>query len=75
MRLLNAITLQLTEFVDNVPQYAILSHTWEEEEVVFSDLTDPDQASQKKGFKKINYTCRQAKEDGLVWVWVDTCCE
>lgn len=31
--------LSLVEIIgDDVPEYAILSHTWEEEEVTFKDL-------------------------------------
>ncbi|THU97969.1 HET-domain-containing protein, partial [Dendrothele bispora CBS 962.96] len=33
MRLLNTKTLEVEEFPDNTPIYAILSHTWEKEEV------------------------------------------
>ncbi|KAE9571193.1 Vegetative incompatibility protein HET-E-1 [Colletotrichum fructicola] len=39
MRLINANTLELEEFFDdNIPRYAILSHTWGQEEVSFQDL-------------------------------------
>ncbi|PVH71070.1 heterokaryon incompatibility [Cadophora sp. DSE1049] len=50
----------LRNFVgDNIPKYAILSHTWsaDTEEVTFQDL--------------MNYT---AERDGLQYFWVDTCC-
>jgi len=74
MRLLNAHTLELKTFVDHIPPYAILSHCWEDEEVVFSDLADLEQAKKKKGFAKIEQTCKLAIEDGLCYVWIDTCC-
>jgi hypothetical protein len=40
MRLLNTTTLQLEDFIDDRlrPPYAILSHTWGEEEVLHNDL-------------------------------------
>lgn len=39
MRLIDVETLELKEFVDdNIPPYAILSHTWGQEEVSFQDL-------------------------------------
>ncbi|KAF5363040.1 hypothetical protein D9758_012636 [Tetrapyrgos nigripes] len=38
MRLLNTKTLRLEEFFDEIPPYAILSHTWEDEEVTFQDI-------------------------------------
>lgn len=28
----------------------------------------------KPGLEKILFACQQAKEDGLEWAWVDTCC-
>ncbi|KAF4784843.1 HET domain-containing protein [Colletotrichum scovillei] len=74
MRLLNVFTLQLQEFHGGgIPTYAILSHTWEEEEVTYQDLTFGAYTS-KKGFIKIRACCSQAINDGYDWVWVDTCC-
>ena len=42
MRLLNVETLQLESFPDarKAPPYAILSHRWQDEEVLFEDLQD-----------------------------------
>src|SRR5436309_3001846 len=74
MRLLNTRTLKLREFVDNAPPYAILSHCWEEEEVVFADLSNLDEAKTKKGFEKLQKTCEQALNDDFDYVWIDTCC-
>ncbi|KAH8594343.1 heterokaryon incompatibility protein-domain-containing protein [Bisporella sp. PMI_857] len=75
MRLINVKTHQVKEFIGNkIPWYAILSHTWEEEEVSFQDIQDLDEARQRKGFKKIEYLCGQAAEDGWDWAWMDTCC-
>ncbi|KXH68831.1 HET domain-containing protein [Colletotrichum salicis] len=74
MRLRSVFTLQLQEFSDdNSPAYAILSHTWEKEEVTYQDLKSEAYAS-KKGFIKIRACCSQAFNDGYDWVWVDTCC-
>ena len=44
MRLLDARTFRLKTFFNNIPPYAILSHCWEDEEVVFSDLDDLEEA-------------------------------
>lgn len=77
MRLIHVHTFQLHEFVGNpstFPNYAILSHTWEDGEVSFQDLQDVSLARQMKGFNKIKYCCEQAAEDGFEWAWVDTCC-
>lgn len=56
--------------------YAILSHRWlaEEDEVQFDDIMSLEAAGSKKGLVKIFQTCRLAKEQGLEFVWLDTCC-
>jgi len=74
MRLLNVNTRQLEEFFgDAIPPYAILSHTWGQEEVLLQDLARKGH-QQKQGYAKIEGCCQQAIKDGLSWVWVDTCC-
>lgn len=74
MRLLNSSTLELKDFPANqVPVYAILSHTWGDEEVLFADL-HTDSAKDKAGHKKIRYCCKQAAVHGFDYVWIDTCC-
>ena len=51
MRLINTTTLALSEFFgESIPEYAILSHTWGEEEVTFQDWSNARQATKKKGF-------------------------
>jgi (2Fe-2S) ferredoxin len=75
MRLIDTKTLALKEFFGNqIPRYAILSHTWHEEEVSFQDWADQSSASQKKGYKKIFDVCQLARKHGLDYVWVDTNC-
>jgi hypothetical protein len=64
MRLLNTTTLQLHEFFGKVPGYAILSHSWEKEEVTFQDLTVRREAAKEMMAKAYDYE----------YVWVDTCC-
>ncbi|OTA98132.1 hypothetical protein M426DRAFT_123183 [Hypoxylon sp. CI-4A] len=66
--------LHLEEFVKDVPPYAILSHTWDREEVTFNDMNSIEKAKSKEGFKKIEATCRVALEHNLDYAWVDTCC-
>jgi hypothetical protein len=76
MRLLNvnAQKLELVEFFgDQIPPYAILSHTWGEDEVTFQDLQS-GQYEHKLGYRKIHLTCQEARRDELSWCWVDTCC-
>lgn len=74
MRLLHVNTLEVSSFGESLPPYAILSHTWEEDEVTLQDIQQPGTASQLKGFDKIQGCCRQAIVDGYEWVWIDTCC-
>ncbi|THV00334.1 hypothetical protein K435DRAFT_818340 [Dendrothele bispora CBS 962.96] len=63
MRLINTMTLQVVEFLGiDVPPYAILSHTWGDEEVTFP------------GFIKILKSCELARRDGFEYIWNNTCC-
>ncbi|KAF9780402.1 hypothetical protein IL306_000176 [Fusarium sp. DS 682] len=74
MRLINT-DLTLVEFFGNkTPQYAILSHTWDGEEVTLQDWSSQTLLSKKSGYQKIVATCRQAKKDGYNYAWVDTNC-
>jgi hypothetical protein len=60
-----------------VPAYAILSHTWGEEEVVYQDLKkgkDKSKTVNKAGWRKIQFCAKQAIVDGLEYFWVDTYC-
>ncbi|KAI1667999.1 Ankyrin repeat domain protein [Pyrenophora tritici-repentis] len=59
---------------EEIPPYAILSHTWGEQEVVFDDLKDIENAQSKEGYRKIRFCAQQAERDGLNHFWVDTCC-
>jgi hypothetical protein len=60
---------------DDIPKYAILSHTWGAgtEEVTYRDLIDGTGKS-KPGYDKIRFCAQQAADDGLQYFWVDTCC-
>ncbi|KAJ4339413.1 hypothetical protein N0V95_007791 [Ascochyta clinopodiicola] len=64
---------------NQVPPYAILSHTWDGQEVAFKDLENHKDiefvdAKLKGGYQKIFFCAEQAKRDGLNHFWVDTCC-
>jgi hypothetical protein len=63
------------DLVNNPPAYAILSHTWgeDDQEVTFQDLTERSGKS-KAGYQKIRFCGEQAARDGLRYFWVDTCC-
>jgi hypothetical protein len=57
------------DLVDNIPPYAILSHTWgdEDEEITFRDLVE-DTGMAKSGtigYRKIQFCGEQASRDKL----------
>ena len=74
MRLLNTTKRKLEEFGDNdIPLYAILSHTWGKNEITFQDIRGSD-VEEKKEYEKIRKTCSIAADHGFDYVWIDTCC-
>ena len=57
------------------PPYAILSHTWEEEEVTFQEMQNLDDRVRKKaGYRKIIGCCKLALSQSHKYIWIDTCC-
>lgn len=63
------------DLVKDIPNYAILSHTWGEDgdEVTYKDLlTGP--SNSKAGYKKLQFCGEHARKDDLQYFWVDTCC-
>ncbi|KAH7068326.1 hypothetical protein BKA63DRAFT_423450 [Paraphoma chrysanthemicola] len=79
MRLLQRLPsgdIKLASFNEDdhhTPRYAILSHTWEGEEVSYSELL-AGTGTGKRGFAKIRFCAERAAADGLEYFWVDTCC-
>jgi hypothetical protein len=79
MRLLHSHvdgSFSLTWFAsNNIPSYAILSHTWEadDQEVTFQDICNTT-GNSKNGYRKIQFCRQQAQKDGLQYFWVDSCC-
>ncbi|KAI1446015.1 HET-domain-containing protein [Annulohypoxylon stygium] len=76
MWLINCQSLHLEEFVQDAPPYAILSHTWGDEEMTFVDMNNRDRDSllDRAGYRKMRATCKVALEHDLKYAWVDTCC-
>ncbi|EXL65768.1 hypothetical protein FOPG_18022 [Fusarium oxysporum f. sp. conglutinans race 2 54008] len=74
MWLINTGIFKLEEFVNPPSTYAILSHTWEGEEVLFQDMENLKRAKGKAGWNKIQMTCDEARKAGILYAWVDTCC-
>ena len=77
MRLLhfdNVGKLILTDFSGKaIPPYAILSHRWGNDEVLFEHLKNNTYKS-KAGYRKIKFCGKQTAQDQLQHFWIDTCC-
>jgi hypothetical protein len=77
MRLLSTHNWTLKEFLSDyeVPPYAILSHTWDEDEVTFqqweslaiSDIATSD-INSMKGYQKVKRFGQKAASHGFNWV-------
>lgn len=57
----------------SIPIYAILSHRWTDDEVLFEDV-DKETAITRKGYFKLKGAILQACADGHEYLWDDTCC-
>lgn len=53
--------------------YAILSHTWGEDEVLYGDVINKT-GETKEGFLKVQGALQQARDDGLDYMWIDNIC-
>jgi hypothetical protein len=78
MRLLKRLPngdLKLFPFNDDeLPPYAILSHTWAEgQEVTHNELVSGT-GKDKTGYAKIRFCVDSAVHDGIDYGWIDTCC-
>ncbi|KAK0670328.1 heterokaryon incompatibility protein-domain-containing protein [Cercophora samala] len=78
MRLINVVTLQVEEyFGTDIPEYAILSHTWDATEATFQQWTKRMARLRKfkvPGYAKVYGACKLARQDGLRYLWIDTVC-
>ncbi|MCJ1405768.1 hypothetical protein MMC11_008998 [Xylographa trunciseda] len=79
MRLLSRKTkeeFELTTFndEDDLPPYAILSHTWNDGQEVLYDELVTGVGKKKIGYTKIRFCGERAVQDGLRYFWIDTCC-
>ena len=63
------------DLVNDIPSYAILSHTWgaDEEEITYHEVQDSS-SKKKAGYAKIQFCGQQAARDGYQHFWIDTCC-
>ena len=59
------------------PRYAILSHTWEDDEVLYEDArggSEKLQSCEKAGLSKVLTAAQKAREQKIHYIWIDTCC-
>ncbi|KAG8531370.1 uncharacterized protein KY384_002999 [Bacidia gigantensis] len=76
MFLLHTTEFKLHEFIgSDIPKYAILSHTWGDDEVLYRDIWKSQLPfNESAGVKKIRGACAQAQRDDWQYIWIDTCC-
>ncbi|PPQ96429.1 hypothetical protein CVT26_005061 [Gymnopilus dilepis] len=84
MYLINVNTLQLCKIqrLDNNYSYAILSHTWADDEVTFQEFTketgkksfSKESLNENPRYSKIVRCCAEAELRGFKYAWIDTCC-
>ncbi|OIW26663.1 HET-domain-containing protein [Coniochaeta ligniaria NRRL 30616] len=84
MRLIKTSTLEMKEFMgDYESRYAILSHTWEKDEITFqemlqtydtNDIRKANAIKSKAGYLKIRKAAEVATSMAFEYIWIDTCC-
>ncbi|KAK4442962.1 HET-domain-containing protein [Podospora aff. communis PSN243] len=82
MRLLHTVDFTLHSFVgpeQDAPHYAILSHTWDDDEVLFEDMATPERMVEManlkaKAWKKVERSCAMARALSFDYIWIDTLC-
>ncbi|KAI1173089.1 heterokaryon incompatibility [Nemania sp. FL0916] len=76
MRLLNTRTFKLEHYHSHAEvDYAILSHTWQKDEVLFADIeAGSEHWSKIEGASKVKRAAATAAKHGFKYIWIDTCC-
>lgn len=86
MRLLSTNTLEVVLInEDEIPPYAILSHTWDQDEVTLQEmqscrvkllsfLSRNNLLKASQGLQKVLEAAKLAASEGYDWIWIDTCC-
>ncbi|KAJ0108769.1 hypothetical protein J7T55_011260 [Diaporthe amygdali] len=86
MRLLSTKTLEVVSInEDEIPPYAILSHTWGKDEVTLQDMqgfgvkmlstaSRMNLLKAKQGLQKVLNAAKLSASEGYDWIWIDTCC-
>lgn len=63
----------IEEYGSKIPRYAILSHTWGSDEVVFEHVRSGT-AFEHAAYGKVISAIQQAASDGHEFIWIDSCC-
>jgi len=58
---------------DDDQPYAILSHQWDTQEVLFTDV-EKGMSAIREGFSKVVGAIELSRRDGHKFLWIDTCC-
>lgn len=84
MRLLNTETFELQYHIVPPEDYAILSHTWRKDELIFEEYSwdecrqysndDKAENASRHRYKKIRHLCDQARKHDIPYAWIDTIC-
>ena len=81
MRLLNTSTYKVSGMGAVRADYAILSHRWlRNGEITYQELNSTNargsnlDETQLESLNKTKEACAKAREQGLDWIWMDTCC-
>lgn len=78
MRLLDTEKLEVVLVrEDAIPPYAILSHTWGDDEVSLQAMRGSKakyMTKKSRSLKKVIDAARLAASHGYRWIWIDTCC-
>jgi hypothetical protein len=57
-----------------IPPYAILSHRWSDFEILIEDISNGNYEKKEESYRKLRFCVEQAAQDGLQYIWIDTCC-
>ena len=67
---------RITQAVVTYFSCVMLSHRWEENELLLQDIQDKAvyELNSVGGVVKLQSFCKTAREAGFRWAWIDTCC-
>lgn len=74
MHLIDTKTRRLIAVPCPPERYAILSHTWDSEEITFQDIMSGQPLETRPGYPKFDGAIKLAAIHGYKLVWIDNCC-